>query len=108
MTSQAARNPDREFTAWELAGEWWWLDRYQAVIVGGRAGYETATATRNSQVALRRADGLHRITRYVGPDTRMRLRPLGGELIPVHSGPSLETYRCPFCQVVMALDPKYL
>lgn len=64
----------RIYTAWELAGEWWWVNAYEAVLVAGRSGYETATATRNGMVALRRALGLRTIVRYVEHDAQLRLR----------------------------------
>lgn len=66
----------QRYTAWELCGDWWWVKQYDARIVGGRSQYETATASTTQQtVALRRAVALHRITRYVHPDTLMELVP---------------------------------
>lgn len=61
------------FTAWNLAGDWWWVGQYYAVIDGGYAQYETATATANGMVCLRRTDELHQINRYVPHDTPMYL-----------------------------------
>lgn len=64
-----------QFTAWSLAGDWAWVFAgFQVRIVGGRTIYETVTASRTQQtVALSRADGLHRITRYVAADTPLEL-----------------------------------
>jgi hypothetical protein len=68
----------KEYTAWELAADWWWVELgYDAVIVGGNARYENATVTRNSSVKLSKLDAdlisLCQINRYVNSDTKMRL-----------------------------------
>jgi len=67
------------YTAWDLAGDWWWNEAgYEAVIVGGRTPYETATATTGRFVRLWRlrylgAGQLTDCYRYVDPETPMRL-----------------------------------
>lgn len=69
----------REYTAAELASDWWWNELgYFAVVVGGRANYEAVSwpERRSATVRLGRLDvkrGLRGIYRYVDPDTRMRL-----------------------------------
>lgn len=67
-----------EYTAWELAADWWWNELgYDAVPVGGRSRYETATIGEGRLVRLWRldtSDGLKEVYRYVGADTRFTLR----------------------------------
>lgn len=67
-------DPNRTYTAWDLAGSWWWVGTYKAVIIGGRAAYEDATATEGGAVKLCRLEGLRQINRYVEHDTKLRLR----------------------------------
>jgi len=77
------RNPKAKFTAWQLAGDWWWVDEYVAILVNGKLKYETATATKGGtgkKVALRRVKTINNrlttITRYVHPHTLMILEPV--------------------------------
>lgn len=77
MTDQQnAWSTEREYTAWELAGDWSWLIEYEACTT--RQSYETVTATGSGRCALRRLEegpaGLRTITRYVEPETKLRLR----------------------------------
>jgi hypothetical protein len=65
------------YTAWQLCGDWFWVNRYYAVIKDGRAKYEIATASLTEQsVKLERLERLRQITRYVDPDTKMILIPI--------------------------------
>jgi hypothetical protein len=68
----------KEYTAWELAADWWWIELgYFAVVVGGRQSYDEVTATRNDAVRLSRlyatTTAIRQINRYVNPELSMRL-----------------------------------
>lgn len=78
----AAHDPAREYTAWELAGDWWWVDvPLWAVQVGGSVRWETAAVSDGGSGATVRLDRLQilpdnklrAVQRYVSPDTRFRL-----------------------------------
>jgi hypothetical protein len=80
MTNQNGTLPplaDRTYTAWELAGDWWWVDAgLWAVTEHGRTRYETVTACNGDRVRLWRLDtrnGLNEVHRYVEPELPMRL-----------------------------------
>ena len=64
-------------TAWELAGDWWWVDKFYVRVKGGRALYEDATATPKGNVVLRRlrnkATGLAQVCRTVAHDQAMEM-----------------------------------
>lgn len=81
MTANRQTNPEQEYTAAELAGDWWWVDdRMDAVPVGGRVGYETLTWGDGRKVRawrLEASNGLRSIYRYVDPEMRFRLVPVG-------------------------------
>lgn len=42
------------YTAWQLAGDWWWVGKYEARIINGTARYEDAIASNVGRVILRR------------------------------------------------------
>ena len=75
------RDPAKTYTAWELCGDWWWTEKYRAVIVGGRAEYWEAYSDGVMKTVrldrIGQSDGLlfHTIHRYVHPDTVMKLVP---------------------------------
>lgn len=58
-------------SAWELAGDWWWVDWYLIRPVNGRATYEQATITNRENVrvsSLRKGLGqVHRTVSYDAP-----------------------------------------
>ena len=63
-------------TAWTIAADWWWLDKYAPRIVGGRKLWETVTIPERGhqkRVRLWRLEGLKEFTRWVKPETRMEL-----------------------------------
>ena len=68
------------YTAWELAGDWWWTEKYYAVTENGHVRYELATASKTErtvcmsriQVGFTIRDA-RVIVRYVHPDTKFRL-----------------------------------
>jgi hypothetical protein len=73
---------EREYTAWELAADWWWEDAgYKARVAGGRVLWEEVvhndtTQTKTDNVRLGRIEsggGLQTFYRYVKPETRMYL-----------------------------------
>ena len=70
-------------TAWELCGDWWWVDKYEVRLPGGRVAYETATATRNDNVCLRRLKegdtGLYTVRRTVAHDQVLEMVKIGGQ-----------------------------
>lgn len=67
-------NRAEHLTAWDLAGDWWYVyEGYQIRIKGGRALYETASATVNGYVRLSRVVELRQINRYVFHDTLIEL-----------------------------------
>ena len=67
----------KTYTAWELAGDWWWVGKFGARVKGGRVDYETATATNRDNVCLRRLvdkeTGLATVCRTVKHDQVMEL-----------------------------------
>lgn len=71
----------KTYTASQLCGDWWWTEKYQCRVVGGRAVYQEATGARgyNSVLLTSIKDtgkGLRTVRRYVHPDTPMELVPI--------------------------------
>lgn len=69
---------ERQYTAWELCGDHWWVHRdYRARVKGGRVDWEIANNFRGALVRLQRLvpgrQGIRVMTRYVDPDTPMVL-----------------------------------
>lgn len=67
----------KEYTAWQLAGDWWWEKDHQAVRLHGNVRWDAVSVTprQNSTVRLARLDPvlLCAIVDYVPPETKMRL-----------------------------------
>ena len=66
----------KRHTAWTIAADWWWLDKYAPRIVGGRKLWEAVTIPERGnqkRVRLWRLEGLKEFTRWVKPETRMEL-----------------------------------
>ena len=66
-------DPSKIHTAWELAGDWWWDEDYQAAMERGKVLWDCATATKGGQGRTVRLARLGGWPRHVHPDTRMRL-----------------------------------
>ena len=73
----------KTYTAWELAADWWWDEDYECITENGFVRYECATVSKTEKtVRLTRLNHSsvwkslwNPITRYVHPDTKMRLVP---------------------------------
>jgi hypothetical protein len=65
-------------TAWQIAADWWWLDKYMVRIKGGKKLWETATIPeRGNQkwVRLWRLENLKEHRRWIKPETQVELVP---------------------------------
>ena len=72
----------KRHTAWTIAADWWWVDKYAPKIVGGRKLWELATIPERGnqkRVRLWRLENLKEYTRWVKPETRMELVPLNSD-----------------------------
>lgn len=70
--------PDRlnGYTALQLASDWWWDEKYFAVVAGGRAKWESCRMTAGGKrIRVMRLDNskLRVFQTYIKPSTKMRL-----------------------------------
>lgn len=96
MASPPDNPTAREYTAMELAGDWWWVGRYAIEIVpapGGRlrpyCRYETATAPEGGngrwvqlrRMVIRRGFWPRTVVRSVGARRKLRLISIARESV---------------------------
>jgi hypothetical protein len=74
-----------EFTAFDLAADWWWVGRFLAFTKNGRQGYEEAVISTEWSGSVKLSylepgdtnTELRLVERYVNQDKVMVLRPIG-------------------------------